>query len=82
MTAKLRGEDGPLIVKYYSDPHYRPFKGARHRTTSFPLPNVLSKLPPSLATFTSHTHNDVFLSKGDGQTICSLLLPDGSGFCK
>lgn len=80
LTAKLRGEDGPLVIKYYSDQNVRSFRGGRHlRHSSFPLPTILSKLPPSLATFSSPSQHEVFL--GDAQVLCLMLLPDGAGFC-
>ena len=81
LTAKLRGENGPLVIKYYSDQNVRSFRGGRHlRHSSFPLPTILSKLPPSLATFSSPSQHEVFL--GDAQVLCLMLLPDGAGFCK
>ncbi|XP_019849747.1 PREDICTED: uncharacterized protein LOC109580711 [Amphimedon queenslandica] len=84
LTAKLRGEDGPLLVSYYSDSHSRSFRGPRHhhRTTSLPLPSVLSKLPPSLlgSAVSSETHpSPVFMSSD--APLALLQLPDGSGLC-
>ena len=81
LTAKLRGEDGPLIVRYYSDSYSRSFRGTRQRVSSLPLPAVLSKLPPSLATFSSLGQQENILIN-EGLQLCLLQLPDSSGFCK
>ena len=87
LTAKLRGEDGPLITKCYSDTHTRFLRGGgggggrHHRAASFPLPAILGKLPPSIASFSSPGTHEAF-QVGDGLNLCLLLLPDGSGYCK
>ena len=65
-----------------SDAHTRSLRGGRHhRAASFPLPGILSKLPPSIASFTSPGIHDV-LQVGDGVNLCLLVLPDGSGYVK
>ena len=85
LTAKLRGEDGPLLVSYYSDSHTRSLRGPRHhhRTTSLPLPTVLSKLPPSLlgSVGSSEAHHTPVIMSSEAP-LCLLQLPDGSGLCK
>lgn len=82
LTAKLRGEDGPLVICHYKDSHARSLRGGKHqRSSTVPLPTVFSKLPPSLATFSTPGQNDSLLSN-EGVAICLLQLPDGSGFCR
>ena len=82
ITAKLRGEDGQLVAKYYSDAHSRSLRGGRHhRAASFPLPAILTKLPPSIASFTSPGSHEAF-QVNNGLSLCLLQLPDGSGYVK
>ena len=82
MLAKQRGEDGPLTVKFYSDPQNRSIRLKHQRSSTFPLPAVLSKLPPSsLTSFSKHSMNDAHLV-GEGLKTFLLVLPDGSGYCK
>lgn len=76
--AKQRGEDGPLIVKFYNDPKMRTLRSKHQRSATFPLPSVLHKLPPSMANFSTPTANEASLI-GEGLKLFVLRLPDGSG---
>lgn len=79
--AKQRGEDGPLVVKFYNDPQTRTLRSKHQRSATFPLPAVLSKLPPSVASFSTPGANEALLV-GEGSRVFILVLPDGSGYCK
>lgn len=79
--AKQRGEDGPLLTKFYNDPQMRTLRSKHQRSATFPLPTVLSKLPPSVANFSTPSANEALLI-GEGLKVFVLVLPDGSGYCK
>ena len=80
MTAKMRGEDGPLVLHYYSDSN-KSLRGRHTRANTVPLPAVLRKFPPSLGLLVSTSQHDGVVP-GEGSGACLLQLPDGSGFCK
>lgn len=83
LLARQRYEDGPLVVKLYNNPHLRALRSKHQRSSTVPLPAVLSKLPPSIATFSTPTTNDaLIIGAGEGLTVFVLVLPDGSGYCK
>ena len=82
IIAKQKGEDGPLFVKFYNDPRMRTLRTKGHqRAATFPMPTVFTKLPPSIASFSTPAPNDALLI-GEGLTVFVLTLPDGSGYCK
>lgn len=83
MIAKQQGADGPLVVKFYSDPHTRSLRSKHQRSATFPLPSVLSKLPPSVASFTTPgvASGDAMMI-GEGPQLAVLVHPDGSGHAK
>ena len=81
LIAKQRGEDGPLVVKYYNDPQIRTVRMKHQRSATFPLPAVFSKLPPSVASFMLPSANEALLI-GEGLKVFVLVLPDGSTCCK
>ena len=83
MLAKQRNADGPLIVKFYSNPQTRSLRSKHQRSATFPLPAVLSKLPPSVANFTTPgvASGDVMMI-GEGAELAVLIMPDGSGHAK
>jgi len=83
MIAKQQGADGPLVVKFYSDPHTRSLRSKHQRSATFPLPSVLSKLPPSVASFTTPgvASGDAMMI-GEGPQLAILVHPDGSGHAK
>ncbi|CAI8019563.1 hypothetical protein GBAR_LOCUS11747, partial [Geodia barretti] len=80
MLAKQRNADGPLIVKFYSDPQTRSLRSKHQRSATFPLPAVLNRLPPSVANFTTPgvASGDVMMI-GEGAELAVLIMPDGSG---
>ena len=79
--ARQRGEEGPLLVKFYNDPQIRSLRSKHQRSSTFPMPAVLSKLPPSLTSFALPTANEALMI-GEGPRVLVLILPDGSGHCK
>ena len=81
LMAKQRGEDGPLIVKFYNDPRIRTLRLKHQRSATYPLLSKLSKLPPSVTSFSTPTTNEALLI-GEGLRVFVLVLPDGSGYCK
>ncbi len=82
IVAKQKGQDGPLVVKFYNDPQMRSLRTKGHqRAATFPMPSFFSKLPPSVASFSTPTPNDALLI-GEGLKVFVLTLPDGSGYCK
>lgn len=83
MIAKQQSADGPLLVKFYSDPQTRSLHAKHQRSATFPLPTVLSKLPPSVANFTTPgvASGDVMMI-GEGPELAVLIHPDGSGHAK
>ena len=83
MLAKQRNADGPLIVKFYSDPQTRSLRSKHQRSATFPLPAVLNRLPPSVANFTTPgvASGDVMMI-GEGAELAVLIMPDGSGHAK
>ena len=85
LVAKKYNADGPLLVKFYKDPTMRSTHSKHQRSATFPLPTVLSKLPPSV-TATSHSNPTVTsrdaLMIGEGALLAILKHPDGSGHAK
>ena len=83
MIAKQKHADGPLVVKFYSNPKTRSLRSKHQRSATFPLPTVLNKLPPSVANFTTPgvATNDVMMI-GEGPDLAVLIHPDGSGHAK
>ena len=83
MIAKQKNADGPLVVKFYSDPQTRSLRSKHQRSATFPLPAVLTKLPPSVANFTTPgvASGDVMMI-GAGPELAVLIHPDGSGHAK
>lgn len=83
MIAKQQSADGPLVVKFYSNPQTRNLHAKHQRSATFPLPTVLSKLPPSVANFTTPgvASGDVMMI-GEGPELAVLIHPDGSGHAK
>ena len=83
LLAKQNNADGPLVVKFYSDPQTRSLRSKHQRSATFPLPTVLNKLPPSVANFTTPgvTSGDVMMI-GEGPELAVLVHPDGSGHAK
>ena len=80
MIARQKNADGPLVVKFYSDPQTRSLRSKHQRAATFPLPSVLSKLPPSVASFTTPgvASGDVMMI-GEGPELAILVMPDSSG---
>ena len=81
LIARQRGEDGPLVVKFYNDPQIRTLRLKHQRSATFPLPAVFSKLPPSVASFMLPSANEALLI-GEGLRLFVLVLPDGSACSK
>lgn len=80
--AHLRGEDGKLIVRYYSDTHNKMQQRRHQRSSTFPLPKIFSKLPPSLSPSTHAPSAQEEFFFGEGLRLFLIVLPDSSGFCK
>ena len=80
MIARQKNADGPLVVKFYSDPQMRSLRSKHQRSATFPLPAVLNKLPPSVASFTAPGvgSGDVMMI-GEGPELAVLVMPDSSG---
>lgn len=79
MLARQRNADGPLVVKFYSNPQIRSLHSKHQRSATFPLPAILNKLPPSVANFSTPgvPGGDVMMI-GEGPELAVLVMPDGS----
>ena len=83
MIAKQQGADGSLLVKFYSDSHTRSLRSKHQRSATFPIPAILSKLPPSMTSFTApSTAGGDAMMIGEGPQLAILVHPDGSGHAK
>ena len=83
MIAKQQGADGSLLVKFYSDSHTRSLRSKHQRSATFPIPAILSKLPPSMTSFTApSTAGGDAMMIGEGPQLAILIHPDGSGHAK
>ena len=83
ITARLRGEDGKLVVRHYSGPRNKIQHSRHQRFSTFPLPTIFSKLPPSLSPSSTHAPSaQEEVSLGKGLRLFLIVLPDRSGFCK
>ena len=75
---KKNGADKAMVVKFYNKPHH--VRTKHQRSATVPLPTIFSKLPPSVASFSTPVANEAMMI-GDG-AVFVLSLPDGSGYCK
>ena len=70
------------MVKFYNDPQTRTLRSKHQRSASFPLPAILGKLPPSVASFSTPIANEAHLIGDKIVKVFVVVLPDGSGHCK